>query len=153
MNNKKIERVKKILNYFLIVYIGIIALIFYASGYIRDEYNISSDNSVEPTRVLLIIAVVSCCFVIMMNIAYRKKQRLSVFLGIVISVLLIAGGVNVFKSINYYYGIMNESKKTSLKSISLEELEKIISEKNMRIIYVGRDTCPNCKVSAQFLGR
>lgn len=120
-------------------------IVFYWSGYIRDQYNIMNDGEYFDIFYLFCIVIIEI-FVFSL-IYFLRQYKLGIYkvfylLYIVLLILFVS------KTINYIVYYNNYIKEEYIKShkVSLQNLNYIIKETSAdNIVYIFRSSCSMCK--------
>ena len=120
-------------------------IVFYWSGYIRDQYNIMNDGEYFDTFYLFCIVIIEIfVFSLIYFLRQYKLGIYKVFYLLYIVLLMLF----VYKTINNIIYYNNYSKEEYSKShkVSLQNLNYIIKETGAdSIVYIFRSSCSMCK--------
>lgn len=128
----------------LVIFI-ISCIVFYWSGYIRDQYNIMNDGECFQTFYLFYIVIIEIFVFSLIYFLRQYKLGISKVFYLLYIVLLI---LFVYKTINYIVYYNNYSKEEYIKShkVSLQNLNYIIKDTGAdNIVYIFRSSCSMCK--------
>ena len=127
-------------------------IVFYWSGYIRDQYNIMNDGEYFETFYLICIVIIEIfVFSLIYFLRQYKLGIYKVFYLLYIVLLMLF----VYKTINYiiyynnyiiYYNNYSKEEYSKSHKVSLQNLNYIIKETSAdSIVYIFRSSCSMCK--------
>ena len=120
-------------------------IVFYWSGYMRDQYNIMNDGEYIETFYLICI-VISEIFVFSL-IYFLRQYKLGIYkvfylLYIVLLILFVSKTINCI----IYHNNYSKEEYSKSHKVSLQNLNYIIKETSTdNMVYIFRSSCSMCK--------